>query len=252
MRQAARRPALRGAGERIDSKAGDVVLLGGDGGLLLRALEPRILLDAAVAETGFELADHMADEDAAQRFPADDWAQSGHVLDFGAATGNGGYPAAAGDGEAASVQIVFIDGSLEDLDTIMAGIGPGYEAVFLSGDEDGVEQIARYLADRNDIDAIHILAHGRAGTLELGNTRLTAASIGSRHADEMAVIRDALSPDADILIYGCNFAAGTRGQTAVAALMEASGADVSASDDLTGAAALGGDWDLEVSEGEIE
>ena len=55
----------------------------------------------------------------------------------------------------------------------------------------------------------------------------------------------------DLLIYGCHFGAGTTGRLAVQALARATGADVAASDDLTGNAALGGDWDLEVTEGDV-
>ena len=76
--------------------------------------------------------------------------------------------------------------------------------------------------------------------------------MSSEHADDLSIIRDALSDSADIMIYGCDFAAGVEGQLAVAALAEATNADIAASDDLTGAAALGGDWDLEVAQGTIE
>ena len=54
-----------------------------------------------------------------------------------------------------------------------------------------------------------------------------------------------------ILIYGCSFGAGRAGRAAVRALARATGADIAASDDPTGSAAFGGDWDLEVREGEV-
>ncbi|WP_075995483.1 DUF4347 domain-containing protein [Salaquimonas pukyongi] len=246
-------PATRQAGGAMRPGNGnEAVFLESGDGLLLRALEPRILLDAAGVETGIDLAEKMAMEAVAQRFPDSPAAAIGSAPDADANSDTDEDPAATGDGTATPVEIVFVDGSIKNLNSIMAGIGPEHEAVYLSGDMDGVSQIAGYLADRNDVAAIHIFAHGRSGTLELGDAKLTAASIKGKHADEMVAIRGALSDDADILIYGCNFAAGTRGQTAVNALMEASGADVSASTDTTGAAVLGGDWDLEVSAGEIE
>jgi hypothetical protein len=62
----------------------------------------------------------------------------------------------------------------------------------------------------------------------------------------------ALSADADILLYGCNVGADAAGKAFVNLLAQATGADVAASDDLTGNAALGGDWDLEVKTGAIE
>ena len=148
--------------------------------------------------------------------------------------------------------VVFIDGGVDDIDGLLAGIDPSHDVVILSSDTDGVGQIADYLQGHTEVEEVHILAHGRTGTLELGNTKLTAASMTGIHAEELATIRDALSEDADILIYGCDFAAGSRGTDAVNALAHATGADVAASDDLTGAANLGGDWDLEVTRGDIE
>ncbi len=149
-------------------------------------------------------------------------------------------------------EIAFIDASLEDVDNLVAAMGPNVEVHILNPARDGVEQMAEILSSRQDISAIHILAHGRSGTLDLGTAKLTAASIAAGHANEMAVIRSALSENADILVYGCDFAAGTRGQNAVAALAEATGADVAASNDLTGAAQLGGDWVLEEFTGALE
>ena len=62
----------------------------------------------------------------------------------------------------------------------------------------------------------------------------------------------ALTDDADILLYGCDVASGELGQAFVQMLGQLTGADVAASDDLTGSSALGGDWTLEFSTGSIE
>ncbi len=62
----------------------------------------------------------------------------------------------------------------------------------------------------------------------------------------------ALSADADILIYGCDVAQQRSGKALIDALARLTGADVAASEDLTGAADLGGDWDLEYRTGGIE
>ena len=55
-----------------------------------------------------------------------------------------------------------------------------------------------------------------------------------------------------MLIYGCNLAANTTGQQLIGNLADLTSADVAASDDLTGAAELNGDWDLEHLTGQIE
>ncbi|MGB5440287.1 MAG: DUF4347 domain-containing protein, partial [Gammaproteobacteria bacterium] len=62
----------------------------------------------------------------------------------------------------------------------------------------------------------------------------------------------ALSAEADLLIYGCNLAANEAGESLVNDLGRLTGADVAASDDLTGSAALGGDWVLEYQTGQVE
>jgi VCBS repeat-containing protein len=67
-----------------------------------------------------------------------------------------------------------------------------------------------------------------------------------------ATIQQALSEQADILVYGCNFAEGEVGQAAVARLAELTGADVAANSDRTGHIDLGGDWKFETQVGSIE
>ena len=202
------------------------------------------MFDGAMAATGAEVADQVAAEQAAS-------------VNL---TGNNGNDlqssddliAALSDDEPQPNEIVFIDGNVPDIDALIAEIDPNIEVVVLRTDTDGVEQIASHLVGRNDVDGIHIIAHGRPGTLDLGTAKLTEASIANKHADEIATIRAALSDNADFLIYGCNFGDQARGASAVEALALATGADVAASTDLTGAAELGGDWDLEVTAGSVE
>ena len=89
------------------------------------------------------------------------------------------------------------------------------------------------------------------GTLSLGAGTLHVSPLHSRAREFSAALGAALAKDGDILIYGCNFGAGETGRLAVQAFAGATGADIAASDDLTGNATLGGDWDLEVVEGDV-
>ena len=148
--------------------------------------------------------------------------------------------------------VVFIDAAVRDPATLIAAVPAGAEIVFLDGARDGVEQMAEYLAGRSGVGAIHIISHGDAGELNLGTAQLSVSSISGEHADELAVIRSALSEGADILVYGCDVAAGDNGQAFVNALSAATGADIAASIDDTGTAVRGGDWDLETRTGLIE
>lgn len=116
---------------------------------------------------------------------------------------------------------------------------------------DGLTQIAHYLDGRTGVGAIHILSHGGDGELHLGNAAITTATLAG-HASDLAAIKAALTGSADILLYGCDVAAGPSGQDFIDALSAATGADVAASIDDTGAAALGGDWVLESQSGSID
>ena len=61
-----------------------------------------------------------------------------------------------------------------------------------------------------------------------------------------------ISIGADFLFYGCNLAGSADGRALVDNIAGLTGTDVAASDDLTGNAALGGDWDFEYVAGAIE
>ncbi len=95
------------------------------------------------------------------------------------------------------------------------------------------------------------MSHGSEGSVTLGSTVLDGGNLAD-YADALAQIGDALAPGGDLMLYGCDVADGAAGQQFIDALAELTGANVAASTDATGAAALGGDWTLEASTGPIE
>ena len=149
-------------------------------------------------------------------------------------------------------EIAFVDVTVPDYQTLLNGMDPNIEVIMLEGGQDGIAQMANALSGRTGIDAVHIISHGGEGALQLGTGILTTTSMSGQYADALATIKLALSEQADILVYGCDFALGEAGQEAVNQLAALTGADIEASSDLTGNAALGGDWDLEVQTGSIE
>ncbi len=209
-------------------------------------LEPRVVFDAAGVALAADAIDPVESGDASAESAGHDGAVSlsdnAHLADA---------LFLAGDGEAAR-DVVFIDSGVNDVETLIEAVPAGAEYVLLSGERDGIGQIADYLEGRTGVGAIHILSHGDAGTLRIGNATLDLASIMGEHADALSIIKSSLADDADILIYGCDVAAGAAGQAFLDAFSEATGADVAASDDPTGAADLGGDWKLEVQSGAVE
>ncbi|WP_374240632.1 VCBS domain-containing protein [Zoogloea sp.] len=148
-------------------------------------------------------------------------------------------------------QILFIDSRVTNADSLLASIDSNIEIVWLSADRDGLEQIADALAGRSGVSAVHVVSHGGPGYLSLGAGIVDTASLAS-HVAQMDTIRAALTDTADFLLYGCNVAEGDAGAAFIDALAGASGADVAASTDATGAAVLGGDWVLEAATGSIE
>ncbi|MCL1470541.1 FG-GAP-like repeat-containing protein [Argonema antarcticum] len=147
--------------------------------------------------------------------------------------------------------IAFIDPTVKDYQSLIAGIVPNTEIVLLDPTRDGVEQITQILADRTEVSSAHIITHGGEASLQLGTAQLSLENL-DRYRASLEQWKNALTPDADILLYGCNVAAGEKGTAFVQSLSQITDADIAASDDLTGSAALGGDWEFEVKTGEIE
>lgn len=156
-----------------------------------------------------------------------------------------------------SLELVFIDASVPDADQLVALLqsqntaGRTLEIHWLDDQSDGVSQIAEVLKGREGIDALHIISHGDAGGLQLGNSRLDGAWL-TGHMGELASWGGALSAEADLLLYGCDLASSSEGRALVDNLSLLTGADVAASDDLTGSTLLGGDWTLEYQQGAVE
>jgi hypothetical protein len=148
------------------------------------------------------------------------------------------------------LELVFIDANLSNYALLEAGVRPGVEVVRLEAERDGVEQITQALAKRRGITSLHLVSHGCAGNVQLGNTWLCVEMLPV-FATELQGWAEAFAPKAELLIYGCEVAKDSRGQALVACLSELTGARVAASATKTGYAALGGDWNLEVTTGEV-
>ena len=149
--------------------------------------------------------------------------------------------------------IVFVDSSVEDYQQLVDDIDQsgGTQVVLIDSQSDGIDQISEYLSRHTGIESVHIVSHGTDGEVRLGNTLLNANTLDA-YAGQIAAWSSSLTSSADILFYGCDLAASEDGQHLIEALSELTGADINASDDLTGHADLGGDWNLEYVVGHIE
>jgi len=148
-------------------------------------------------------------------------------------------------------EIVFIDPAVSGYRQIIPGIPPDAEVVVLDAAGDGVAQITKTLAGRTGVDALHIISHGGSASLNLGSAVLNTNTLDN-YATQFQIWSDVLSPGADLLLYGCEVAAGREGKGFVRRLAKLTDADVAASDNLTGNMDRGGDWVLEQSIGSME
>lgn len=149
--------------------------------------------------------------------------------------------------------LVFIDRSVEDVQSLMSGVVPGAEVILLDSRRDGVEQIKAALAHRPSISRIHLVSHAAPGSLQLGATQLSLENLNaSSDALRQWFSTTNSSPNPpEILIYGCRLAEGSLGRAFVQRFGQITGALVAASDTLTGNAVLGGDWKLQVRTGKM-
>ena len=144
--------------------------------------------------------------------------------------------------------ILFVDTSVSDYESLLIGLSSNVEVHVLNSNQDGILQIASILQGRSDLRSIQILSHGSNGSIAIGETTLNNSNLSS-YSVALQRIGSSLSATGDILLYGCNVAQDESGLGFITQLANLTGADVAASNNLTG---FGGDWDLEVSKGIIE
>jgi fibronectin-binding autotransporter adhesin len=211
---------------------------------LISALEPRLLLDGAAVATAVDVLTDSQFHDAFQTDASQQDTDASAVI---APTEVRAADPTLNNGKK---EVVFIEDNVADYQTLIDGIGAGIEVVLLDSTQDGLAQMALWAESNSDYDAIHIISHGAEGQVNLGGFSLDNITVNTRSAD-LAQLGAALNEDGDLLLYGCEVATG-EGQEFITALAQATQADVAASDDLTGAANLEGDWVLENTVGNVE
>ncbi len=240
----------------------------GGAALSIVALEKRIAFDGAAAATAVKAIHAVVAPDnvhaggdvarealshrdaAAAHGPASADASSAARALRGLDLGAGDLRAPASP--TAPKSVVFIESDVPDVATLIKDVDHSAQIVLLNASKDGVDAIASYLAAHKDVRDVYIFSHGSEGQLDLGTATLDSATMLGRYASDLATIKGALAPGANILVYGCDFAEGTVGDGAAHLLSQLTGAAVAASTDLTGGTAEGGNFTLEDHVGTIE
>lgn len=229
--------------------------------IAFEAVEPRVLFSATPVDSietpdGVHHSLPVIHEEAPARVPVPTGAPDGGVPQIvdgdGALLLEGLNDYAAELASEGRREIVFISTDVSGYEYIVSHLDPSYEVFLINAHSDGIAQIAGALAGTTGVDAIHLLTHGSEGRLFPGGTEFNAETMQNEHRIWLEAIRDALSDDADFLIYGCDFTSGEEGLAAAELLSTILGADIAASTDSTGHADFGGNWDLETEIGLIE
>ncbi|NLX05086.1 MAG: DUF4347 domain-containing protein, partial [Phycisphaerae bacterium] len=149
----------------------------------------------------------------------------------------------------AGLDVVLIDNSLNDRELLFQSVDGKsvvieYNSLFDTSTQVLNRVIATAAGRHEAIGSLTILSHGNPGEFTLGNQWITGNTVG----EQQAVWRElgkVFAPGGNIYVFGCNTGDPSGGgQVLLNHLAAWTGADVFASNDITGA---GGDWTLEVA-----
>ncbi|MBV4527391.1 VCBS domain-containing protein [Pseudomonas sp. SWRI100] len=147
--------------------------------------------------------------------------------------------------------LVVIDARVENRDQLAANLPTGTTALVVDPGQDAIAAISNALAQLGKVDSIQVFSHGASGQFTLGNQVFTSQTV-EQLGDRLSAWRGELNAGADIQLYGCDVGASSAGQALVNELARWTGADVGASSNATGSQLAGGDWRLEVSNGDVD
>ncbi|MGI2091670.1 Ig-like domain-containing protein [Shewanella oncorhynchi] len=150
-------------------------------------------------------------------------------------------------------ELVIVDGAVAEADksVLRRALKPSVQLVELDSSIAGLPQLINVLDGHKNLAAIHVVSHAQAGAILLGNSRITPETI-QREVLAFAALKGAVREGGDLLFYGCDLAANEAGEELLDIISNNTGLDIAASNNLTGNAELQGDWDLEVTRGNIE
>lgn len=213
-------------------------------GIFCEQLEERIVLDAAIA--------HPAQNDQADfdQGPADDLAPGTDLQQtMGLASEAPDVPEDLGTVFENHLDVVLVSKALDEISGLSERSADDYEVVVFDETSDGLDSVVGKLDDLvaasgEKIGTLAVLTHGDDGGLFLGTDYLNYFN-WTQYQQTLTGLASNLSPDAQIQFYSCSLAADFVGQSFVDRIASFTGADVFASDNVTGGQT--GDWQLEYS-----
>jgi VCBS repeat-containing protein len=214
--------------------------------LNLLFLEQRQLFDGAgfalaISDLGAADADHKSADKAPWVDNATDVPQDSHLPSNLA---NPSLPK----------ELLVIDSSVEGWEGLAQSLSAQADILILSASRDGLAQIEQKLTERAAVGerytTLHLLSHGNVGQVTLGSRTIDTQGVAAL-SNEFSQIGEGLAEGGDVLLYGCDVGSEAKGMQFLQCIANATHRDVAASNNATGATALGGDWKLEVAVGKI-
>jgi hypothetical protein len=123
--------------------------------------------------------------------------------------------------------LVVLDCAAPSYHTLIVGLFPDAEIALLDPSRDGARQIADILTYYQQVKNLYMVANGEPATLQLGSSCLRTSNL-SHYAQSLQAWSNALSADAQILVYGSNVGEGEQGSNFVQRLSELTGARITA------------------------
>ncbi|VAX10039.1 hypothetical protein MNBD_GAMMA26-483, partial [hydrothermal vent metagenome] len=148
----------------------------------------------------------------------------------------------------APTEVVLIDTFVPDYEYLLDNLGDNAQAFLVDHTKPGLPQLKKILSQFDNISTLHIVSHGFAGGIQIGNSNFDTEFLIQRE-EELALLSRYIKHNGEVFIYGCNVAGSDEGKVFVDTLSHILGVDVAASDNLTGAAEKGGDWQFEYPAG---
>ena len=147
--------------------------------------------------------------------------------------------------------LVIIDASVDNLETLKAGLKPGAEVAVLHPQLNGIEQITTLVSRRKNLQKVHLVSHGSVGSLKLGASELNLDSLND-YSTQIQTWFAGFSDRISLYIYGCQVASGKKGRNFIEKLHKLTGASIAAATQIVGSFNNGGVWQLDYTTGAID
>ncbi|MFM2069123.1 MAG: hypothetical protein RLZZ584_4032, partial [Pseudomonadota bacterium] len=141
-------------------------------------------------------------------------------------------------------RIAFVDTRVAEISAQLEALDQSIDVIAIQADRCGLQQIDDHLARHGDIASIDLFCHGRPGRLLMGQGELDIATLRA------AAPRKSAPPQA-MLVYGCEAAAGVRGDEFMAGLSNYFDAPVAGATRRIGGPAAEANWQLDAVHGQL-